>query len=395
MRLWKETGRIKHFIVRRGGWVRDLHVVEGRKEIALDKVKKILCAFDPKGACMAVAEELLKPISEDAPCGIDLSYDARLQELETLARGKPETQFSAAEPPDWKQIRARCLELFGQSKDLRVALTLTVALLELEGLAGFREGLSLINGLLKNYWTTVHPQLDPADDNDPLQRMNIVASLATSIGTFGDPFQILEKLRRTPLSNSTRMGRYSLGDILKVEAGATDGGEAPSLTVSQIDAAFRDTKPQELGETYRCVTDCLGTVKEMDETIMATVGASNAPDLDLLIRELAAMQKRIGPHIASATVTAEVEQGVASSDFSAQSGQGAFSISGEIRNRQEVAILLEKICAYYDRVEPSSPVPLLLKRAARLAEMGFMQIIEDLSPDAIAQIRTVTGEKEE
>ena len=36
----------------------------------------------------------------------------------------------------------------------------------------------------------------------------------------------------------------------------------------------------------------------------------------------------------------------------------------------------------------------MLKRAARLAEMDFMQIIEDLSPDAIAQVRIITGEKE-
>jgi len=344
---------------------------------------------------MGVADDLLKPISEDAPCGADLSYDVRVQELETLVRGKPETQFSAAEPPDWKQIRGRCLELFAESKDLRVALTLSVALLELQGLTGFREGFSLMGGLLKNYWTTVHPQLDPADDNDPLQRMNIVASLATPIGTFGDPYQVLDKLRRAPLANSARMGRYSLADILRVEAGTTGGGQAQSLTMPQIDAAFRDTKPEELGERYRCVADCLGTVKEMDDFIMATVGAANAPDLDLLTRELTAIQKRIAPHVVTATVTVEGAQGVAASDSASEGAQGAFSTSGEIRSRQEVTRLLEKICDYYARVEPSSPVPLLLKRAARLAEMSFMQIIEDLSPDGIAQVRTVTGEKEE
>jgi type VI secretion system protein ImpA len=342
---------------------------------------------------MALAEELLKPISEHAPCGVDLSYDVRLQELETLTRGKPETQFSAAEPPDWKQIQTKCLELFGQSKDLRIALTLSVALLELEGLVGFREGLALISGLLKDYWIAVHPQLDPADSNDPLQRMNIVASLATPIGTFGDPLQILEKLRRTPLNSSVRMGRYSLGDILKVEAGPTEGGEAPSLTMAQIEAAFRDTKPEELGEIYRCVTDCQMIVKQLDETITSTVGPANAPDLDLLSRELAAMQKRIAPHVASAGVSPAVGQ--SATDSSPGGAQEVYSTSGEVRNRQDVVILLEKICAYYARIEPSSPVPLLLKRAARLAEMGFMQIIEDLSPDAIAQIRTVTGEKEE
>jgi len=344
---------------------------------------------------MSLAEELLTPISEEAPCGVDLSYDVRLQELETLARGKPETQFSAAEPPDWKKIRASCLELFEQSKDLRVALTLTVALLELEEIAGFREGLALMGGLLGSYWMGVHPQLDPADNNDPLQRMNIVASLATPIGTFGDPFQILEKLRRTPLCNSARMGRRSLADFLKAEAGATAGGEGSGVTNAQIEAAFRDTKPEELGQTYRCVTDCLAIVKEMDANIMATVGATNAPDLDLLTRELSAMQKRIAPYISSASAGAEAIEGAGVSDLTAQGAPGVLSRSGEIRSRQDVTMLLEKICDYYARVEPSSPVPLLLKRAARLAEMSFMQIIEDLSPDAIPQVRTVTGEKEE
>ena len=37
---------------------------------------------------MIVAEELLEPISEEAPCGEDLSYDASFQELETLAKLK-------------------------------------------------------------------------------------------------------------------------------------------------------------------------------------------------------------------------------------------------------------------------------------------------------------------
>ena len=146
-----------------------------------------------------------------------------------MARGKQETQFSAAEPPDWKQLRSRCLELFGRSKDLRIAMTLAVASMELDGLPGFRESLSLVKGLLETYWPTFYPQLDPADDNDPLQRMNIVASLATPIGTFGDPFRILERLRAMPLCNSVQMGRYSLADILRAETGVPSADDKPDV----------------------------------------------------------------------------------------------------------------------------------------------------------------------
>lgn len=339
---------------------------------------------------MIAVEELLKPISEESPCGEDLSDGASLQELETMARGKQETQFSAAEPPDWKQLRSRSLELFGRSKDLRIAMTLAVVGIELDGLPGFRESLVLVKGLFETYWTTVYPLLDPADDNDPLQRMNIVASLATPMGTFGDPFRILERLRAIPLCNSVQMGRYSLTEILRAESGVATESDKPAVATGQIEAAFRDSNPQELGEIFQVLSDCITLVLAIDEWITGTVGASKAPDLTPLSADLGAMQSRVAPYVK------EVAAPVIGLDAApSAAGQVVFSPEGEIRSRKEVLTLLQKICLYYDRIEPSSPVPLMLKRAARLAEMDFMQIIEDLSPDAIAQVRIITGEKED
>jgi type VI secretion system protein ImpA len=344
---------------------------------------------------MIVAEELLKPISDEAPCGEDLSDSASLQELETKARGKPETQFSAAEPPDWKQLRSRCLELFARSKDLRIAMTLTVAELELDGLPGFRESLALVKGLLDAYWVTVHPLLDPGDNNDPLQRMNIVASLTTPVGTFGDPFRILERLRSIHLCNSVQMGRYSLADIVRAETGAAPQGDKPAVSMPQIEAAFRDSNPQELGEIFRLLSDCIALVEGMDESLTRIVGASNAPDLTSLSGELAAMQNKLTGYVPVVGGATAGVAPVAVATGITTTTQTAFSLEGEIRSREDVVRLLQKICRYYDRTEPSSPVPLLLKRAARLADMDFMRIIQDLSPETISQIRTITGEKEE
>ena len=106
------------------------------------------------------------------------------------------------------------------------------------------------------------------------------------------------------------------------------------------------------------------------------------------------MRSRVAPFI---KVGAAAGSGgdLASTTEAHGGGTQAFSLEGEIRSREDVLNLLQKICQYYDRTEPSSPVPLVLKRAARLAEMDFMQIMQDLSPDAISQIRIVTGEKEE
>ena len=343
---------------------------------------------------MIVAEELLEAISDESPCGEDLSYDPGLQELETLARGKEETQFSAAEPPDWKGLLARSLELFARSKDLRVAITLAVASLELDGLAGFRESLSLIKGLLEKYWLTFYPQLDPADDDDPLQRMNIVASLAMPVGTYGDSLRILERLRGTPLCDSMQLGRYSLADILRAETGAPSPGDKPEVKPAQIDSAFRDSNQEKLSEIFRILSDCITLVQAMDESITLTVGAKRAPDLAPLSSELTAMRSRVAPYLKAGAAVLAAE-GPSTGGARDSASQAPLSLEGEIRSREDVLRLLEKICQFYARFEPSSPVPLVLKRAARLAEMDFMQIMQDLSPDAISQIRTITGEKEE
>src|SRR5207245_2723415 len=45
-------------------------------------------------------EDLIKPISADKPCGEDFSYHPSFLNLQTIAKGKPETQFSPAEDPD-------------------------------------------------------------------------------------------------------------------------------------------------------------------------------------------------------------------------------------------------------------------------------------------------------
>ena len=165
--------------------------------------------------------------------------------------------------------------------------------------------------------------------------------------------------------------------------------------MAKIDAAFRDSNPEELGEIFEVLSGCIALVLGIDESITRTVGATNAPDLTPLSGDLGAMQSRVAPYVKKAAAPAAGMDVAPTAAAHGAAGQVAFSFEGEIRSREEVLILLQKICLYYDRIEPSSPVPLILKRAARLVEMHFMQILQDLSPDAIALVRTITGEKED
>ena len=71
----------------------------------------------------------------------------------------------------------------------------------------------MLKGMLERYWPDLYPKLDPEDNNDPLERINILASLSTPLGTFGDPMKFLQRLRRIPLANSPQMGRLNLAEI--------------------------------------------------------------------------------------------------------------------------------------------------------------------------------------
>jgi len=336
---------------------------------------------------MIDVEEFLKPISADQPCGKDLSYDAGFLALDERIVGKPETQFSAAEEPDWKGVRDACLELFRQSKDLRVAVKLSLALIRLEGAGGLRDGLALLKGLLERYWADLYPKLDPEENNDPLERVNILSSLSTPVGTFGDPLRFIQRVRQIPLANSARMGWFSLADIAGDKTILPNGEEKPAATAAAIQAAFRDSKPEELDGYGRAISESITLVQEIDALLTATVGAGRAVDMGALMNVLTEIQKNLGPYLSKPPGEAGQDQNPDGSAPEAASGIGG------IQSRQDVVRVLEKICEFYARTEPSSPLPLLLRRAQRLAEMDFLQIVDELSPGTRSQFEPIVGVK--
>ena len=57
--------------------------------------------------------------------------------------------------------------------------------------------------------------------------------------------------------------------------------------------------------------------------------------------------------------------------------------------------MMDRISEYFQRNEPSSPVPLLMHRAKRLVSMSFMDILKDMAPDGVSQASTVGGVNED
>ncbi len=346
-------------------------------------------------------DKLLSEISPDEPCGPDLEYDpdfiALMRDAEgTPAKYTPDGQLvEEGEDPNWRDIRDRCTEMFNRTIDLRVAIVLVDALMCDAGLPGLRDGLLLLQGLLERHWDHFHPQLDPDDDNDPMMRMNLLSALAAPIGADGDPWRFQQRLRDIPLADSRQLGRFSLRDMLIASGDLTPTGENPP-NEGLIDGAFRDTDGETLRESGRAAARCVEISRAIDQWITNKVGAGRACNLESWHAMLAELNKRLAPRIAArfpAEAAAPPEAGHDTDSATGSGGVPASPLTGEITSRDEVLVALQKILDYYARSEPSSPIPLLIRRAQRLVPMSFLDIIRDLTPSALDQIRLIGGEE--
>lgn len=324
-------------------------------------------------------ESLLAPIADEPPCGPDLEYDAAFLALDQMARGKPEQQFGdtviAAEEPVWADVCSAAVELFGRSKDLRVAILLAQAWVHTEGYAGLLPGLRLIHQLLERFWDAIHPRLDPDEDNDPTMRMNALAPL-------GDVEGMVRDLRGAPLVDSRQHGVVLVRDaeIALGKLPPREGSEPVSQAkIETILGAVAAEAPDMVGR----IDETFAAAKALSALLTDKVGTERAPDFKPLLATLYAVQQ-VFPRAQGAP--AEGEAAAAG----AAAGE-ARPISGDIRTRQDALAMIDKIVAYFERNEPTNPAPLLLKRAKRLMNMSFVDIIKDMVPDSMHQIETIAG----
>lgn len=333
-------------------------------------------------------DKLLAPLSPDEPSGRVLDND--LWELDTLAQGKPERQMGdevlPAEAPNWRAVREQALGLLQRSKDLRAVIHLARAEIRTRGLVGLSDALTLMSSLIAQHWDSVHPQLDPEDPeepNDPTERLNILRSLA-------DPQTIVRDVREAPLVNARGLGTFAFRDI-EIASGklAGDAGAAPSL--AEISAAFNAADKAELESTAKAVSNSQHALEGLSQQLNERVGYDRMPDFSNLSKQLQAIGVVFSTYMPSAAVAPAAPESDAGTGAGPVVSAAAPRASGPIASREDAIRVLEEICRYFERHEPSSPVPLLLRRAKGLISKDFMDIIEDLAPNGLSQVELIRG----
>ncbi len=344
-------------------------------------------------------DALVADVTPEAPSGEDLSYDAAMMELETEFAGKEAQQMGDevhdAVEPNWDRVRELASELLTRTHDLRVIINLSVAEIQLEGMPGLEASLRLLHQTLDQHWDTVHPQLDPDDDNDPLERINILSAMASPPGTIGDPIKYRDRVQSAKLTDSRAIGRVSYRDILHAQDPAGAGPEEGEhrFSASEINAAFQDTDADWLLATHESIKTSRDLVQEIDNLLMEKVGAGGGVNFDGLLSDLRAIESEMTEQLRRLGHGVEGPEGEEEEAAAVTGGGGGgAALSGEVHSARDAELALDKVIRYYEQYEPSSPVPVLVKVARAMISKSFLEISQALPPDTVELIVRITGE---
>ena len=339
------------------------------------------------------SDALLQAIASDAPCGSNLEYDPEFTALERAATPPSDARIvgtdSNDEGPDWVAVARQAIALMSRTKDLRVVSVLVKALLQTNGLLGLSQGVAALRGIIDLYWDTLYPELLADEDNDPVLRVNALRELC-------DRRSILVPLRLQPLVSLAGIGTFGLRDIALATGETLPGKDDPVPDMGKIDAAFANCELTQLASHTEAVGQALADLRAIETAVSSRVGAEAVVSFDELTSVLSQMHKILSARLAARRPVESHDSGDNGENGTDSPVNGGRSSTksgalGEVSSREDVQRVLDKLCAYYEKNEPSSPVPLLLRRARRLAAMDFMDIIRELAPSGASEIELIRG----
>lgn len=327
-------------------------------------------------------DALLTPLSDDHPAGINMEYEPVYEEIRQARESDPDylpqdewsTELRKA---DWPKVVRLCTQILNNSsKDLQVASWLAEGSCQQQGLKGAIAGVNFLRLFIASYWENGWPLLD--EDGAVIRHAVLnrldrqMALYLTCLPQLGQPESTLEYWKKVLAhEHQTLMGRdLSADEEAEDYAMVTyqrwmDRQRADS--VRDVDALLQALAQslQQLVDQYQQVSDGMqGRV--MGETVQ-------------VVNELQTWLGRISERIIP--VSADVMNLPASDAYP----QGVETLNGDTHkqrmSRDQAISQMLTIAHFFRQTEPSSPVPFLMERAARWANMTLTEWLEEMLQD--------------
>ncbi len=352
---------------------------------------------EPLDPALSLSDPALEPwlvgVSEDDVCGPDLEYDNDFLALTQAAAGKPETQFAPAEPPDWRAVKSLAEDLNGRTRDLRVANLWLRARLRLEGFAALAPSLRMFEQLLVRWWDELHPR---PDDGDAYARVNVLNELTSADSTLGD-------VRASLVLNDRGIGQITVRDIEIALGDLVPRDDESPPSRGQIESMLADAVADNPHINTQA-TDALAALDALVECLSTRLGYGEMPDFSSL-RTMLDSVAAVSPASVSISADADdlagmlgdlgIEDSSGDSDGDTpaptrrgRSGGGGL---GSIESRADAVRAIDLVCAYLEKHEPTNPAADLLRRAQRLIDRNFLQLVREFAPEAVNEVARMLG----
>lgn len=329
---------------------------------------------------MPLPEGLLNPIPGDNPSGKSLRYDPvydkireSRREEDVLPQGDWSREVKKADYPLVIKLTTEALST--KSKDLQLAAWLTEAILFRDHVAGLREGLDLLRGLMETFWDTLYPEIDDGD----------LEFRAAPLGWVGSKLD--GAVRRLPITKS-KLDYFKYQESRRVgyEADATGEEKAAAraaaiaekkCTAEEFDEAVRATGDAYYEKLAANLTAALESLQSL-ETLSDEKFGREAPSFSNLRTALDELQDFVKQyHKPAEEVTeepAETPAEEAAEETAAAGGSAApaakkKSVTAEPADRDDAMQRLAVVAHFLRHESPLNPVPYLLLRALRWGEL--------------------------
>jgi type VI secretion system protein ImpA len=321
-------------------------------------------------------EKLLAPVDDENPVGQDLSYSNERQQIEQAF----ESEAAEDDERDWREVMKLIEDQAAQTKDI----WLPVYVCRAGALAGSLEtaamGAQALAGMFEQYWDTVHPQLE---ELGLMGRKAPCDSLASRGG-------FLLPLERTVLVTHPRLGAFTGEDIqrfAKEREGADNYG--------MFRALLEDRGDEILQEAIAQLDQIEDGLRRADRIFTDAAGGEPSPNYSPTYATLSALRQALGQFLSTPMEAPSDEAG---SDVGGGGGGQASAgprNSGRVDNRDDVIRSLDLIADYYRRSEPSHPLLPLIDRVREWVAMDFMDLMKQIAPDAMNQVRDLLNRRED
>ena len=371
-------------------------------------------------------DRLLSPLSGESPSGMELRNDPRFHAIERMVepaarenRLNPDGSVNTAGANvDWNAVLQDGQALAAEGRDLRLLTVLVRAEFNIGGFSALAEGLGLLTQSVVRYWDNLHPELRARDEfrMAALPRLNALKQLENDDnGLLGDlRFGVLLSPRGLGPVTGDDLAAATLSDFEVLSRAASGLGQAEKdalvaahgQRVNRVTAAARSFVAEEsdrASEMANGLAACESGIEALIAAVSDKGGFAGQPGLAL--NELAAFlglcrktleraSAATGTEAAPAAATTAPAPARASNGVAPAVATNGAAAPGAISSRADVEACLDRIVGFYERTEPSSPIPHLARRMRRMVAMDFLELMEEIAPSGLKEFRSIAGVEE-